>query len=205
MRRLCLTIMCPADGPRRGRGVDATKPTEMAAPDSSGRPADWLVYHTELDLVVSLEKKPYRADAQTHAPAREVALAPRVDDEDDVRDRRVVEAPRRARERLGGSARRVDEEEQVPAMFESTECPLCSGGGFATHLHGMSTATAAPRLVSTDYRLLSRGSAATRLHGLSASQPRRRRDSSPQTIYVSAAAARDSSPRTMPRRRRCPL
>mmetsp|Transcript_36458 Transcript_36458/g.112783 ORF Transcript_36458/g.112783 Transcript_36458/m.112783 type:complete len:864 (+) Transcript_36458:1286-3877(+) len=70
----------------------------------------------QLDLVVSLEKKPYRADAQTHAPAREVALAPRVDDEDDVRDRRVVEAPRRARERLGGSARRVDEEEQVPAL-----------------------------------------------------------------------------------------
>ena len=26
-----------------GRGVDATKPTEIAAPDSPGRPADWSV------------------------------------------------------------------------------------------------------------------------------------------------------------------
>ena len=32
-RRLCLAMTRPADDPRRGRGVDATKPTEMAAPE----------------------------------------------------------------------------------------------------------------------------------------------------------------------------
>ena len=57
-RRLCLAVTCPADDPRRGRGVDATEPTDLEAGLQTGWLPQVLAGRRTGDLVHALPFAP---------------------------------------------------------------------------------------------------------------------------------------------------